>query len=68
MLDTGVDVVRPPPAFNYSYPGVMRDLERHGFGAAWCDRRQRGNITESIASTPEVFTSVSASKLDTEPG
>jgi hypothetical protein len=63
ISNTGVDVIRPPPSFNYSYPGVMRDLERHGFGAAWCDRRERGNASPSIASTPEVFTSVSPRKL-----
>jgi hypothetical protein len=56
--NVGVDIVRPPPYFSYSYPGIMDDLERHGFGAAWGDRRQRGNVVESTASTPEVFTSV----------
>jgi hypothetical protein len=41
----------------------VHDLERHAFGAAWLDRRQRGNNIQSIASTPEVFTSVSPSRL-----
>jgi hypothetical protein len=63
ISNTGVDVIRPPPSFNYSYPGVMRDLERHGFGAAWCDRRERGNASQSVASTPEVFTSVNLRNL-----
>lgn len=63
-LHIGVDIIRPPASFNYSYPGVMHDLERHGFGAAWRDRRQRGNIQQSVASTPEVFTSVRVRDLD----
>lgn len=40
----------------------MHDLERHAFGAAWLDLRQRGNNVESVASTPEVFTSERAQK------
>ncbi len=36
----------------------MQDLELHGFGAAWVDRQQRGDVVQSTVSTPESFTSV----------
>jgi hypothetical protein len=55
----GVDAIRPPPNFSYSYPQAAIDIERKAFGANGRDQWPPDDSRyPSGASTPEVFTDV----------
>jgi hypothetical protein len=56
-MSPGVNLVRRPRNFSYSYPQIAMNQDREAFGDA--QRRTEDWLTSSVASTPGVFTSVS---------
>ena len=55
LTHTGVNVVRPPAVFSYSYPQTAIELDLQAFNEG-----QSYSPQPSITSTPEVFNSVSS--------
>ena len=59
LTELGVDIIRKPVYFSYSYPQAQIDLDREAFGEHGGDRGLQDPLVSSVASTLEVFSSVS---------